>query len=84
MTTMTTPPNLEAALDTQLSPMEQILLHTLTTGISNKNLARQLGKSQFTIRNQLSTIFKKLNATNRLQAVNRYREHQASLNNRKP
>ena len=72
-------PDSENSFTSQLTPIEQILLHTLSTGASNKHMARCLGKSEFTIRNQLSTLFRKLNADNRLQAVTWYRENRGSV-----
>ena len=76
--------DLDAPFATQLTPMEQMLLHILSTGASNKNMARHLGKSEFTIRNQLSTLFRKLNADNRLQAVTWYRENREPRPARRP
>jgi len=35
----------------------------------NKQIARELGISESTVRNHLSLIFKKLSATNRVEAV---------------
>lgn len=61
----------------ELTGVEQHLLHALSTGASNKHMARSLGKSEFTIRNQLSTLFKKVNISNRTQAVCWYREQMA-------
>ena len=69
--------------DSQLTPIEQMLLRTLSTGVSNKNMARHLGKSEFTVRNQLSTLFRKLNADNRVQAVTWYRENMEPPHERK-
>jgi len=63
--------------DTGLTVIEQQLLYALSTGASNKNVARHLEKSEFTIRNQLSNIYKKVNVSNRTQAANWYREHVA-------
>ncbi len=63
--------------DTGLTIIEQHLLHALGTGASNKHVARHLGKSEYTIRNQLSTLFKKVNVSNRTQAVCWYREQMA-------
>lgn len=57
--------------------IEQHLLHALSTGASNKHVARHLGKSEFTIRNQLSNLFQKVNVSNRTQAACWYREHMA-------
>ncbi|MHB1198508.1 MAG: response regulator transcription factor [Polaromonas sp.] len=61
----------------ELTSVEQHLLHALSSGASNKHMARHLGKSEFTIRNQLSTLFKKVNVSNRTQAVCWYREQMA-------
>ena len=61
----------------ELTIVEQRLLNALDTGTSNKHMARLLSKSEFTIRNQLSTLFKKVNVNNRAQAACWYREHMA-------
>ena len=45
-------------------------MQALAGGVSNKTIALHLGKSEFTIRNQLSRLFRKVNASNRTQAVN--------------
>lgn len=58
----------------QLTPIEQALLHALSTGASNKQIAKTMLKSEQTVRNQLSTLFKKIHATNRTQAACWYRE----------
>ena len=58
----------------QLTPIEQALLHALSTGASNKQIANAMLKSEQTVRNQLSTLFKKIHATNRTQAACWYRE----------
>lgn len=62
---------------TGLTIIEQHLLHALGTGASNKHVARHLGKSEYTIRNQLSTLFQKIDVSNRTQAVCWYREYMA-------
>jgi DNA-binding NarL/FixJ family response regulator len=67
--------DMQAMENMLITPAEHHLLHALGTGASNKHLAQQLGKSASTVRNQLSTLFKKINARNRLQAANWYREH---------
>ena len=64
---------------TGLTIIEQHLLHALGTGASNKDMARHLGKSEYTIRNQLSTLFKKVNVSNRTQAACWYREQMVSI-----
>lgn len=61
----------------KITSVEQHLLHALSTGASNKHMARYLGKSEYTIRNQLSTLFKKVNVSNRTQVVCWYREQMA-------
>lgn len=62
---------------TPLTVIEQHLLHALDSGASNKHLARHLGKSEYTIRKQLSRFFKKVNVSNRTQAACWYREYLA-------
>lgn len=62
---------------TPLTASEQHLLHALGNGVSNKHMARHLGKSEYTVRNQLSRLFKKVNVSNRTQAACWYREYLA-------
>ena len=57
------------------TPAEQHLLHALNSGASNKQVASAMRKSEQTVRNQLSTLYKKLNVSNRTQAVYWYREN---------
>lgn len=59
---------------TDLTPTERQLLRALAAGASNKSIAQHLGKSEFTVRNQLSHVFKKIKASNRAQAANWWRE----------
>ena len=54
---------------------EQDLLHALNSGVSNKQVATAMRKSEQTVRNQLSTLYRKLNVRNRTQAVCWYREN---------
>jgi len=61
--------------DIELTTIEQGLLHALSMGASNKHIARDLGKSEFTIRNQLSNLFRKIQVVNRTQAAFWYREY---------
>lgn len=58
-----------------ITEVERHLLHALSTGASNKHMARFLGKSEFTVRNQLSNLFKRINVSNRTQATSWYRDH---------
>ncbi|MDO9438530.1 hypothetical protein [Hydrogenophaga sp.] len=57
---------------TDLSPVEWQLLCVLSTGASNKRIAHEQGKSEFTMRNQLSAL--KIAVVNRTPAVFWYRE----------
>ncbi len=52
-----------------LSAREFEVLKHLAMGMPNKEIARALGISERTVRNHLSQIFKKLHATNRVEAV---------------
>lgn len=60
---------------TRLTATEQHVLHALGTGASNKHVARNLGKSEYTVRSQLSLPFKKVNVSNRTQAACWHREY---------
>jgi LuxR family transcriptional regulator, maltose regulon positive regulatory protein len=54
---------------------EQDLLHALNSGASNKQVAAATRNSEQTVRNQLSTLYRKINVSNRTQAVSWYREN---------
>ncbi len=58
-----------------LSFIEWQLLRALAAGVSNKHIARERGKSEYTVRNQLAILFKKIGVNNRAQAVNWYHEY---------
>lgn len=58
-----------------LTHAELRLIRALARGASNKQLATEFGKSEYTVRNQLSAMFKKMSVSNRTQAVARHREH---------
>ena len=58
-----------------LTAIEHQLLHALSTGASNKHMAGHLSNSEYTIRNPLSSLFKKVKVSNRTQAACWYREH---------
>ncbi len=55
------------ALD--LSRRELHVLTQVAGGLSNKQIARKLGISHKTVRNHLSQVFRKLDASNRTEAV---------------
>ena len=61
------------------TPVEQDLLHALNSGASNKQVASAMQKSEQTVRNQLSTLYRKINVSNRTQAVCWYRENGSFL-----
>jgi DNA-binding NarL/FixJ family response regulator len=52
------------------------LLEALNKGTKNKELAAVFCKSEFTIRNKLSMLYKKINVNSRSQAAFWYRENQ--------
>lgn len=59
----------------ELTPAESRLLHSLwVTGGTNQDLADQLGVAKRTIGNHLNTIYLKLGAINRTQAIRRAME----------
>lgn len=68
----------------ELTAIELTLLRALGAGASNKHMARHMGKSEFTVRNQLSNLFKKVNVNNRTQAAGWYREYMARAGQSEP
>ena len=44
------------------------MLELLSTGLSNKRIARELAISEITVKAHVSAIFRKLGVTNRMQA----------------
>lgn len=63
----------------ELTAIEVQLLQCLLSGASNKQIGRELGKSEFTVRNQLSLAFQKIGVANRMQAAFWFRAYQAEL-----
>lgn len=61
-------PRLPAPLD-RLTGREREILARLVAGDSNARIARHLGLSEKTVRNQLTTIFQKLGVADRVQAA---------------
>jgi DNA-binding CsgD family transcriptional regulator len=55
--------------DSGLSTAEARLLLAMSEGNSNKAIARRLNKSEFTVRNQLSSAFRKIGVSNRVEAA---------------
>jgi len=52
-----------------LTPREKEILSILTTGCTNKEIAKALFISETTVKSHLNSIFRKLNVTRRLQAI---------------
>ncbi|MGE3739457.1 MAG: alpha/beta fold hydrolase [Geminicoccaceae bacterium] len=52
-----------------LTPAEAAILDLVAQGLDNRSVAQRLGKSEKTVRNQLSVIFGKLGVHSRSQAV---------------
>jgi two-component system nitrate/nitrite response regulator NarL len=60
-----------------LTDREQEILQWIADGLSNKEVARKLSLSLYTVKNHVSNIISKLNATDRKDAVRRALESQA-------
>ena len=52
-----------------ITPREKEVLRLLTTGSTNKEIAKALFISEKTVKSHLNSIFRKLNVTRRLQAI---------------
>ena len=65
-----------------LTAIEVQLLQCLLSGASNKQIGRDLGKSEFTVRNQLSLAFQKIGVGNRMQAAFWFRAYQEAQEER--
>lgn len=63
------PKALSDASGTPLTPREIEVLQLLATGLGNKAIARQLDISEHTVKFHISSIFSKLNAASRTEAV---------------
>ena len=63
-----------AASEASLTPAERDVLRGVAQGLDNAAIARQLGKSEKTVRNQVSSIFDKLGVRTRAEAIVRVRD----------
>jgi len=54
---------------TMLSPAERVVAALLQQGLSNKEIARVLGKSEFTVKHQVSAILAKTGAPTRARLM---------------
>lgn len=52
-----------------LSPAERLVAHGIAQGMSNAEIACSLGKSEFTVKHQVSTILAKTGAKTRIKLV---------------
>jgi pimeloyl-ACP methyl ester carboxylesterase/DNA-binding CsgD family transcriptional regulator len=59
-----------------LTPAERDVLRLVAQGLNNSAIARQLGKSEKTVRNQVSSIFDKLGVGTRAEAIVRVHSYQ--------
>jgi DNA-binding NarL/FixJ family response regulator len=73
LTFFTEPPAAGTALPEGLSAREREVLTLLAQGLSNGDIGRMLFISPITVRNHVSSIFAKLQVTNRRQAMLRVR-----------
>jgi DNA-binding NarL/FixJ family response regulator len=67
-------PTARAQRQLGLSRREQQLVHMISEGLTNKEIATRLGLSQQTVKNHVHRMIRKLGATNRLTIVERWHE----------
>jgi len=60
----------------RLTPREREIVESLLTGRTNKAIAREFGVTEQTIKNQLTTLFKKLGVGGRVELVTRVLKNQ--------
>lgn len=63
--------------DAALTPAEQAVLRWMARGLDNASIARELDKSEKTVRNQVSSILDKLGVRTRAEAIVRVRDREA-------
>lgn len=63
------PPPLPAAREGGLTGAEAAVLRLLAEGLDNRSIAGRLGKSEKTVRNQVSVVLSKLGVQSRAQAI---------------
>ena len=62
-----------------LSPRERQIVRLVLLGESNKDIASRLGTSAHTVKNQLTTIYRKLGVPNRILLVAWAYQHPVGL-----
>jgi DNA-binding NarL/FixJ family response regulator/two-component sensor histidine kinase len=68
------PPSEQPASGSGLSPREIELITRVASGLTNRQIAHRLGITEGTVKRHLRNIFKKLDVTSRIEAVNRAAE----------
>lgn len=69
---------------TGLTEKEQAILRCLASGASNAEIAKQLYNSPHTVKTHLHNLFRKLQVTNRVQAVSWLHQHPRALEETEP
>jgi ATP/maltotriose-dependent transcriptional regulator MalT len=57
-----------------ISPREQEVLYLISTGCSNREIARKLSISESTVKTHVGNIYYKLDVNNRIQAISHAKE----------
>jgi two-component system response regulator DevR len=70
----TTDPNARVKRELGLSRREQQLIHMISEGLTNKEIADRLNLSEQTIKNHVHRMLRKVGAKDRLMIVERWRE----------
>lgn len=52
-----------------LSPAERVVVAHLQLGLSNREIARRLGKSEMTVKNQVSSCLRKVGVPSRMRLI---------------
>jgi DNA-binding CsgD family transcriptional regulator len=66
--------NQAAVTSLSLTPRELDVLDALSSGLANKEIARQLGTSPNTVKTQIAKIYAKLEVSGRVYAINKARD----------
>ncbi len=65
--------------DSLLSPREKQIITMLAVAVCPKDIAEKIGISRFTVNQHLRSIYSKLGAQGRLEAILAYRKHLRTL-----